>query len=74
MCFGGSSGSTPVYTAQTPTVISPPSTTVELDDSDIDSSTETDSTQTTGRTTLRNDLTTQNMGNPLAGRGINILG
>ncbi len=74
MCLGGGgSGRTVEYQAAEPTVIAPPTTTVELDESDVES-TKTDDSSTTGRQTLRNDLTSSNMGSSIAGQGLNILG
>ncbi len=73
MCIGGQDSPAPMqYQPQQPTVIAPPTTTVEIDESDIGAATK-DSEKDTGRNTLRNDLTATNMGNPIAGRGLNIL-
>ncbi len=75
MCFGGgSSGRTVEYQAADPVTIAPPTTTVELDESDVDTAAGTDDSTKTGRQTLRNDLTTSNIGSSIAGQGINILG
>ncbi len=75
MCFGGgSSGRTVTYETQDPVTISPPTTTVELDESDVDDSTDSSSEDTADRASLRNDLTTSNIGSSVAGQGLNILG
>ena len=74
MCFGGGNGRTVQYESTEPTVIAPPTTTVELDESDIDNATAADDKSKVGRQTLRNDLTTSTLGNSIAGQGLNILG